>query len=102
MTVHSVQCVYLALLAWFVLMKATPKQGAEQARKRLPALVEQAAQGKPTIITKHGRPYAALVPVSYLTQSRPAVDIRALRGTGRGLWGRSVKRTLHSMRDEWR
>ncbi|HEX6136679.1 MAG TPA: type II toxin-antitoxin system Phd/YefM family antitoxin [Casimicrobiaceae bacterium] len=83
-------------------MKPVVMQGAEEARKRLPSLVEQAARGEPTIITKHGKPCAALVPASYLMQNKWGVDIRALRGTGRGLWGTSVKRALRSMRDEWR
>ena len=83
-------------------MKPVIRQGAEEARKRFPSLVDQAARGEPTIITKHGKPYAALVPASYLAQSKAGVDIRALRGSGKGLWGRSVKRTLRSMREAWR
>ncbi|MEJ7669673.1 MAG: type II toxin-antitoxin system Phd/YefM family antitoxin [Casimicrobiaceae bacterium] len=83
-------------------MKPVIRQGAEEARKRFPSLVDQAARGEPTIITKHGKPYAALVPASYLAQSKAGVDIRAFRGSGKGLWGRSVKRTLRSMREEWR
>jgi prevent-host-death family protein len=82
-------------------MKTAAKKGAEQARRNFPALIEQAARGEPTIITKHGKPYAALVPASYLGQNVARVDIRALRGSGKGLWGRSIKRTLRSMREEW-
>jgi len=83
-------------------MKPVPKQGAEEARKCFPSLVEQAARGEPTIITKHGKPYAALVPTSYLALNKAGVDIRVLRGSGKGLWGHSVKRALRSMREEWR
>ena len=83
-------------------MKTPAKKGAEQARRNFPALVEQAARGEPTIITKHGKAYAALVPASYLGQNVARVDIRALRGSGKGLWGRSIKRTIRSMREEWR
>ena len=83
-------------------MKSPTRQGAELARKHFPALVEQAARGEPTIITKHGKPYAALVPASYLTQNEAGIDIRTLRGSGKGLWGRSVKRGLNAMRSEWR
>jgi prevent-host-death family protein len=82
-------------------LKTATKKGAEQARRNFPALVEQAARGEPTIITKHGKPYAALVPASYLSQN-VGVDIRSLRGSGRGLWGRSIKRTIRTMREEWR
>jgi prevent-host-death family protein len=90
------------ILLWVDAMKAATKKGAEQARRNFPALVEQAARGEPTIITKHGKPYAALVPASYLGQNVARVDIRALRGSGKGLWGRSIKRTIRSMREEWR
>ena len=83
-------------------MKTVAKKGAEEARRNFPALVEQAARGEPTIITKHGKPYAALVPASYVGQDVARVDIRALRGSGKGLWGRSIKRTIRSMREEWR
>ena len=83
-------------------MKTAAKKGVEQARRNFPALIEQAARGEPTIITKHGKPYAALVPASYLAQNVARVDIRALRGSGKGLWGRSIKRTIRSMREEWR
>lgn len=83
-------------------MKDPVRQGAEQARRNFPALVDQAARGEPTIITKHGKPYAALVPASLLLQGTAHVDIRALRGSGKGLWGRSVRRTLRELREEWR
>jgi prevent-host-death family protein len=83
-------------------MKTPTRQGAEQARKHFPALVDQAARGEATIITKHGKPYAALVPASYLAENKARVDIRALRGSGKGLWGRSIQRTIRSMREEWR
>jgi len=83
-------------------MKPANKHGAEQARRLFPTLVERAARGEPTIITKHGKPYAALVPAAALERNGAHVDIRALRGTGKGLWGRSIRRAIQSMRDEWR
>ena len=81
--------------------KVIPKKGVTQARKQLPELIERAAQGKPTVITRHGTPVAAVVPVSYMAQCAARVDILALRGSGKGLWGHSVKRALRTMRDEW-
>jgi prevent-host-death family protein len=75
--------------------------GVEQARKRLSALLDEAAQGKVAIITKHGKPLAALVPLSYLTRQPARLDVLELRGSGKGLWGRSVCRTVSLMRDEW-
>lgn len=82
--------------------KTIRTQGAEEARKRLPALIEEAAGGQPTIITKHGKPYAALVSASSVQQRETVADIRSLRGSGKGLWGRSVRRAIRAMRDEWR
>ncbi len=41
--------------------------GAEDARKQLPSLVTAAAGGRTTIITKHGRAIAAVVPVEALS-----------------------------------
>ena len=78
-----------------------PKKGVEQARKQLPELIERAARGKPTFITKHGTPVAAVVPASYVAQTVAKVDMRTLRGTGKGLWGQSVERALRTVRDEW-
>ena len=83
-------------------MKTATKKGAEEARRGFPTLVDRAARGEPTIITKHGKPYAALVPASYLGQDIARVDIRALRGSGKGLWGRSIKSRIRLMREEWR
>jgi prevent-host-death family protein len=38
-------------------------KGAEEARNQLPDLLEAAEKGLSTIITRHGRPVAALVPI---------------------------------------
>jgi len=75
--------------------------GIEDTRKRLPALVEDAHGGRATLITKRGKPYAALVPLSALDRARKGPDIRTLRGSGRGLWGRSPAATLERLRAEW-
>ena len=83
-------------------MKPIVKHGAEQARKRFPTLVDEAARGNPILITKHGKPYAALVPAAALERKSGALDFLALRGTGKGLWGKSIRRSLNRMRDEWR
>src|SRR5215472_11394774 len=44
-------------------MSATSRKGAEEARNQLPDLLEAAEKGRSTIITKHGRPVAVLVPL---------------------------------------
>jgi prevent-host-death family protein len=72
--------------------------GAEEARQNLPALLEQAHQGKPTIITRHGRPFAALVAIEG-AQSRRSLGLTGLRGTGKGLWDGAD--SVRGQRDEW-
>ncbi|TXF10531.1 type II toxin-antitoxin system Phd/YefM family antitoxin [Pelomicrobium methylotrophicum] len=83
-------------------MSGIKKSGVEAARKNLSALLEQAYRGEPSLITRHGKVYAAIVPPSYLNKRPGRVDLRALRGTGKGLWGRSVRGAIARMRDEWR
>lgn len=86
-------------------MKAKPKHahrsGVEEARRNLPALLERASRGEPSLVTKHGRDYAAIVPPQYLISDATGPSILALRGSGKGLWGRSVSRTVKRLRDEW-
>ena len=79
---------------------AVKRSGVEQARKNLPALLEQASRGQPSVVTKHGRVYAAIVPAHYL-RLRRGPNILGLRGSGKGLWGRSVARTIQGLRTEW-
>jgi prevent-host-death family protein len=76
--------------------------GAESARARLPELLDAARQGNSTIITKRGRPCAALVPVAQATPPPKGPSLLDLRGTGAGLWGKSVSGFVARMRDQWR
>jgi prevent-host-death family protein len=80
-------------------MSRITRKGAEDARNQMPALLEAAEKGTSTIITKHGRPVAALVPLAVLSASGQQKSLLAMKGTGRGLWGTS--QTLRAMRDEW-
>lgn len=82
-------------------MNETRRKGAEEARNQLPELLKAAEQGHSTIITKHGRPVAALVPIEAYSSSRRQQSLLALKGTGRGLWGKDSVRTLRELRDEW-
>lgn len=77
------------------------RSGVEDARKNLPALLEQASRGVPSLVTKHGRVYAAIVPAHYVQQRRRGPSILILRGTGKGLWGRSVRKAIEELRTEW-
>lgn len=76
-------------------------QGAEQARQQLPSILAAAAAGRSTIITRHGRPVAAVVPPSMAKATQP-VPLVTLAGTGRGLWGARSARTIARLRDEWK
>jgi prevent-host-death family protein len=76
--------------------------GAEEARSKLPELLERAHRGLPTVITKRGEPYAALVPVKDVrVQSKHASSFMGLRSSGRGLWGSDTRAMLAELRDEW-
>jgi prevent-host-death family protein len=79
--------------------------GLEQARTQLPRLVASAHAGVASIITRHGKPMAAIVSLHDFQElkraSEPAPDWLALRGSGRGLWGRNVGQTVATLRDEW-
>ena len=81
-------------------MRKSVSQGAEEARQHLPAILTAAASGRTTIITRHGRAVAAVVPTSSLQQRKP-ISLLTLAGTGRGLWGRASTRTIADLRDEW-
>jgi prevent-host-death family protein len=86
-------------------MSATAHYGLEQARIQLPNLVANAHAGKRSIITKHGKPYAAIVPLKDIQKSSIdtalASGVLPLFGTGRGLWGDNVGQTVFDLRDEW-
>jgi prevent-host-death family protein len=82
-------------------MNKTTRRGAEEARNQLPDLLEAAENGHSTIITKHGRPVAALVPLEAYDAGSRQEPLVAMEGSGRGLWGEDSLRTLHDLRDEW-
>jgi prevent-host-death family protein len=86
-------------------MSAIANYGLEQARIQLPNIVANAHAGIRSIITKHGKPYAAIVPVQELHKPPTAADlasgILAMQGTGRGLWGEHAGQTVAALRDEW-
>jgi prevent-host-death family protein len=82
-------------------MSRAQRKGAEEARSQLPDLLDAAQGGRSTIITRHGRAVAALVPVdAYGTMVRQE-PLLPLAGSGRNLWGRDSARTIRKLRDEW-
>ncbi len=86
-------------------MPPTPSYGLEQARIQLPAIIANAHSGVASVITRHGKPYAAVVPIKDLEQTRSALSasssLLALRGTGQGLWGANAGQTIAKLRGEW-
>lgn len=81
-------------------MSANARYGLEQARIQLPAIVADAHAGHASIITRHGKPYAAIVPVQDFQKSQAASDASGLLAL-RGLWGADVGQTIAELRDEW-
>ncbi len=75
--------------------------GVEEARSRLPSLLEQAASGAATVISRHGKPIAALVSLDSYDVARRQLSILPLAGTGRGLWGKRSGNAIRKLRDEW-
>jgi len=78
------------------------RKGAEDARNQLPDLLDAAENGRTTIITRHGKPVAAIVPMDVLeASSHRQLPLTPLKGTGRGLWGKNSTRTIRALKDEW-
>lgn len=82
-------------------MKRARRKGAEEARNQFSDLLEAAESGDATIITRHGRAIAALVPLDQYESRDVQQSIVPLKGTGRGLWGGDSAATLRKLRDEW-
>lgn len=81
-------------------------KGAEEARSTLPALLQLAERGIPTIVSKHGRRVAAIVPIAvydaYESSLRPRrLSPLSLVGSGHKLWGEDSTQTIRELRDEW-
>jgi len=74
--------------------------GAYEAKTRLSQLIDRAAQGEEIIITKHGVPVAALVPVAGARQKDPQAAIAAIKDfrRGRRLAGLSIQEMIEEGR----
>lgn len=82
-------------------MTRVRRTGAEEARINLPRLLEAAEKGRSTVITKHGRDVAAIVPAKALKATVRQESILPLVGSGKGLWGKNSTQTIRKLRDEW-
>jgi prevent-host-death family protein len=77
--------------------------GAEAARKHLPDILDRAAKGETTVVTRRGRPVAAVVPIDSTTsQGVRGPSLLSLRGSGKGLWGRDPAAVIANGRRTWR
>jgi antitoxin (DNA-binding transcriptional repressor) of toxin-antitoxin stability system len=74
-------------------------KGEEEARNQLPDLLDAAEKGHSTIITRHGRPVAALVPIEAHGVAVRQQPLMPVAGSGRGLWGKNSTRTLRKLRE---
>ena len=82
-------------------MAGPNRRGVEDARSQLPALLAEAEQGRSTVITRHGRAVAAIVPVDRLKSGVRQKSLLGLAGSGKGLWGKDSAKTLRKLRSEW-
>ena len=82
-------------------MSRPNRKGVEDARSQLPALLAEAERGRATIITRHGRSIAAIVPINSMASGPRQKSLLGLAGTGKGLWGKDSAKTLRKLRDEW-
>lgn len=83
-------------------MSDTTNYGLEQARAQLPHIASEAVAGHTSVITRHGKPVAVVVPVEqWRAQQVRQASILALRGTGRGLWPQGAGQAIADLRDEW-
>jgi len=77
------------------------RKSVGDTRNQLPALLADAEKGRATIVTRHGRSIAAIVPVADVERGGRQRALTALAGSGKGLWGRDSTRALRRARDEW-
>ena len=84
------------------------KAGAEAARKNLPAILDRAARGESTVVTRRGVPVAVVGPVAAVAEASGSMpqpargqSLLALRGSGKGLWGKDPAATIAQGRKAW-
>lgn len=84
----------------YSIVLAMNRAGAEEARKKLPELIHRAERdGTVTIVTKRGRPCAAIVPLSHLKRGQ-APKLTELRDSASGCYG-DIAEYVDSSRRAW-
>ena len=81
-------------------MAKPASKSAEEARNHLPDLLTAAENSRSTVITKHGRPVAAIVPMADFTAGYRQQSLIPVKGSGRGLWGQNNVQNLRELRDD--
>lgn len=76
-------------------------KGAEEARNPLSHLLDEAERGQAAVITRRGRPAAAIVPIDAYDGAVRQAPLTPLAGSGRGLWGPDSSAIVSALRDEW-
>jgi prevent-host-death family protein len=76
-------------------------KGAEEARNQLPNILDAAENGQSTIITRHGKAVAALIPIDTYNGVERQQPLMPVAGSGRALWGAVSTDTIGELRDEW-
>ena len=73
--------------------------GVDEARTKLPEILQAANnEGAVTIVTKRGKPYAAVVPVWQALREAPSLS--ELRGSANGCFGDAAS-FVSALRNEW-
>lgn len=75
--------------------------GLEEGRNTLPQLAARAHMGQPSLLTRHGKPYAAIVSPDALTRGTVRTRFLSLRGSGKGLWGKLPAQAIAELRNDW-
>ena len=83
-------------------MSRSNRIGIEDASSQFASLLAEAEQGRSTIVMRHGRPIAAIVPVDRATGRLRQKSLLGLAGSAKGLWGKDSAKSLRRLRDDWR
>lgn len=76
--------------------------GIEDVCSQFVALLVAAERGRSTIVTRHGRRIAAIVPVDCGVDLPRQKSLLRLAGSGKGLWGKDSAKSQRRLRDAWR